>query len=297
MTLEQRVVGVEVLLLVLLLDLLGHEGLPLGAVLLHLLLVVQLGIVEAALAQDEALEPRQVGGVHSGAVVVFFATLAQGTSIKALASGMGHSVAILSNGDVLGWGGARKGQLGDSLKRQKIAWTPTKVEGIPFRATAAVCGREFTVVFGQREAGEFVVLGDRANRWGVMDVPSLSGRGYSDIGASWHGIYVHAIPVGENPASPVVAWGRNDRGQLPPPGLPEPVKIAVGSEHVLALLEGGVVATFGWGEHGNCGPDTDESGNVSGTYNVVSLPDSVRADGASVIGVGAGCATSWLIVK
>lgn len=221
----------------------------------------------------------------------------RGTSITALASGMGHSVAILSNGDVFGWGGARKGQLGDSLKSQKIAWTPTKVEGIPFRATAAVCGREFTVVFGQREAGEFVVLGDRANRWGVMDVPSLSGRGYSDIGASWHGIYVHNIPGEEKSAPPVVAWGRNDRGQLPPPGLPEPVKIAVGSEHVLALLEGGVVATFGWGEHGNCGPDTGESGNVSGTYNVISLPDSVRAGGASVIGVGAGCATSWLIVK
>jgi len=218
-------------------------------------------------------------------------------SITALASGMGHSVAVLSNGDVFGWGGARKGQLGDSLKGQKIVWTPTKIEGIPFRATAAVCGREFTVVFGRRELGEFVVLGDRKNRWGVLDVPSLNGRGYSDIQASWHGIYVHLIPGTEDSASPVVAWGRNDRGQLPPEGMPDPIKIAVGSEHVLALLEGGEVVAFGWGEHGNCGPDTDESGNVSGTYNVVSLPDSVRADGARVLGVGAGCATSWLIVK
>jgi protein ATS1 len=208
---------------------------------------------------------------------------------------MGHSVAVLSNGDVFGWGGARKGQLGDSLKGRKIVWSPTKVEGIPFRATGAVCGREFTVVFGRREAGEFVVLGDRANRWGVMDVPSLNGRGYKDIGASWHDIYVHVVQGAEKSAS-LVAWGRNDRGQLPPPGLPEPVKIAVGSEHVLALLDGGEAVTFGWGEHGNCGPDTDESGNVSGTYNVVSLPDSVRV-GAKIVGVGAGCATSWLIVE
>jgi protein ATS1 len=128
-----------------------------------------------------------------------------------------------------------------------------------------------------------------------MDVPSLNGRGYKDIGASWHGIYVHVVLGAEKSAS-LVAWGRNDRGQLPPPGLPEPVKIAVGSEHVLALLEGGEAVTFGWGEHGNCGPDTDESGNVSGTYNVVSLPDSVRV-GAKIVGVGAGCATSWLIVE
>ncbi|KAJ5305299.1 uncharacterized protein N7443_004959 [Penicillium atrosanguineum] len=224
-------------------------------------------------------------------------SLPPGTSITALASGMGHSVAVTSNGDVLGWGGARKGQLGDSLKGQKILWTPAKVEGIPFRATAAVCGREFTVIVGQREAGEFMVLGDRGNRWGILNVPSLGGMGYSDIGASWHGIYVHIAPEAGNSKAPVIAWGRDDRGQLPPPRLPEPVQVAVGSEHVLALLEGGEVATFGWGEHGNCGPDTDEKGNVAGTFNLVSLPDSVRAVGAKVVGVGAGCATSWLNVK
>lgn len=223
--------------------------------------------------------------------------LPRGTTVTALASGMGHSVAVTSNGDVFGWGGARKGQLGDSLKSQKVAWKPAKVEGIPFRATAAVCGREFTVLLGQREAGEFVVLGDPGNRWGVLDVPSLGGKGYIDIGASWHGIYVHVASETGKPESSVMAWGRNDRGQLPPPGLPAPVRIAVGSEHVLALLEGGSVATFGWGEHGNCGPDTDEKGNVSGTYNLVSLPDNAHVDGAKVVGVGAGCATSWVIVK
>ncbi|KAJ5655160.1 hypothetical protein N7507_007110 [Penicillium longicatenatum] len=258
-----------------------------------------------------------------------------GTTVSALASGMGHSVAILSNGDVYGWGGSRKGQLGEELKGAKIVWSPMQISGIPFPATGAVCGREFTVVIGRREKGEFLVLGDKGNRWGVLDVkdsdalrvrirgeegveasvdsswaPSTSvwsGAalwGFEDIGASWHGIYVHVAALAEGSSSPavvkensLVAWGRNDRGQLPPPGLPAINRLAVGSEHVLALLQDGSVAAFGWGEHGNCGPDTDPHGNVAGTFQMISLPDAVHTAGGRVVGIGAGCATSWVIVE
>ncbi|KAJ5542335.1 hypothetical protein N7535_004755 [Penicillium sp. DV-2018c] len=252
------------------------------------------------------------------------------TKITALASGMAHSAVVISDGSVYGWGAARKGQLGGGNSALRIAYSPVKIE-VPFFAEGVVCGREFTVVSGR---GRFVVLGDWGNRWGVLRVPGLfeikakvegaevggeeekkKGCGgcegfipyrYTGIGASWHGIYVHAAP-GEtmcsgsrsesdpNPAAgSVVAWGRNDRGQLPPSDLPTPVKFAVGSEHALALLGDGRVAAFGWGEHGNCGPDTDSQGNVSGRYNVVSLPETV--DG-KVVGVGAGCATSWMILE
>lgn len=258
-----------------------------------------------------------------------------GTAVSAVASGMGHSVAILSNGEVYGWGGSRKGQLGEGLKRAKIVWSPMQISGIPFPATGAVCGREFTVLIGRREKGEFFVLGDKGNRWGVMDVkdsdslrvrirgeegvgasvdspcaPSTSIMGgaalggFEDIGASWHGIYVHVAALAEDSSSPsvakegsLVAWGRNDRGQLPPPDLPALDRFAVGSEHVLALLRDGSVAAFGWGEHGNCGPDTDFHGNVAGTFKVISLPDLVHSAGGRAVGVGAGCATSWVIVE
>lgn len=231
----------------------------------------------------------------------------RGTTITALASGMGHTVATLSNGHVYGWGGSRKGQLGSTLKEQKISWRPSRIEGVSFRALGAVCGREFSVLLGDRSRGEFVVLGDPGNRWGVLDTPPPSVQalrsgsemaGYIDIGASWHGVYVHAAPESEmgSPGGKLLAWGRNDRGQLPPASLPSPVHVAVGSEHVLALLADGSVAAFGWGEHGNCGTNTDSSGNVVGSYNVVLVPDAVRAAGGRVVGVGAGCATSWLVV-
>ncbi|KAJ5705172.1 hypothetical protein N7536_000861 [Penicillium majusculum] len=250
-----------------------------------------------------------------------------GLRITALASGMAHSAAVLSNGDVYGWGGARKGQLGKENREARIAYSPVRI-CVPFFAEAVACGREFTVVSGR---GRFVVLGDGGNRWGILGVPeSLSLQGdeqgeesgrrkgaicyrYTGIAASWHGVYVHAAPglgrVGPSISDAltdtysdsdlvggsIVAWGRNDRGQLPPPDLPTPDKLAVGSEHAIALLGDGRVAAFGWGEHGNCGPDTDSQGNVSGTYNVISLPEAVGADG-KVIGVGAGCATSWIIM-
>ncbi|KAE8372731.1 regulator of chromosome condensation 1/beta-lactamase-inhibitor protein II [Aspergillus bertholletiae] len=211
-----------------------------------------------------------------------------GTQIVSVASGMGHTVAVLSDGSVYGWGAARKGQLGEVVKGRKMAWEPVRVDGVPFsRATGAVCGREFTVVTGDKGEGEFVILGSADNRWNVLsDAPPTLGV-YRDIGASWHGVYVQRDEG-------VLTWGRNDRGQLPPVDLPAVRELAVGSEHGLALLGGGTVAAFGWGEHGNCGPVADEQGNVKGKYGLIPLP---MEGGSRVVGVGAGCATSWVIMS
>ncbi|KAJ5320111.1 hypothetical protein N7508_000394 [Penicillium antarcticum] len=244
----------------------------------------------------------------------------RGTSITSLSSSMAHTIAILSNGDVYGWGGSRKGQLGAGNRGSKIVCQPRKFD-VPFPVKGGVCGREFSVVWGS--AGDVYVFADSGMKWGVTGIPKvLSGlsdsvgaedvcggaRGHipfasAGIGASWHGVYVHVAPASAPASTPIlapgsiIAWGRNDRGQLPPPTLPSTAHLAVGSEHVLALLEHGQVAAFGWGEHGNCGPDTDTQGNVSGTYNIVPLPDTVSAAGERVIGVGAGCATSFMLVS
>lgn len=213
----------------------------------------------------------------------------RGNTVSAISSGMGHSVVVLSNGEVYGWGGARKGQLGEKVKERKIVWEPVKIEDTGFRATGAACGREFTVIMGDATAGEFVILGSKDNKWGVLaDVPRLDSlTGYKGIYASWHGVYVHQHD------SSLSAWGRNDRGQLPPVDIPKPKQLAIGSEHGLALLDDGTVVAFGWGEHGNCGPDTDAQGNVSGKWNKIPL----TIEGANVVGIAAGCATSWIITS
>ncbi|OJJ46703.1 hypothetical protein ASPZODRAFT_132825 [Penicilliopsis zonata CBS 506.65] len=218
----------------------------------------------------------------------------RGTRIVHLSSGMGHSVAVLSNGEVYGWGAARKGQLGERLRREKTVWSPSKiedVEDIGVIGGEATCGREFTVIARKLSLDstmDFCILGSADNRWNILDAPKEIISGYRSIAASWHGVYVHL----QNRT--LVAWGRNDRGQLPPRDLPPPEQVAVGSEHALALLGDGTVVAFGWGEHGNCGPETDARGNVAGRY--IRIPIDLE-NGSVVSGVGAGCATSWIIAK
>ncbi|RAH76023.1 alpha-tubulin suppressor protein Aats1 [Aspergillus japonicus CBS 114.51] len=226
----------------------------------------------------------------------------QGMKVRAVASGMGHTVVVLSDGSVWAWGAARKGQLGEANIPDKVVWRPRRIEGsegLGFRATGAACGREFTVIIGDPARGEFTVLGAVDDKWGIRSGVSASqvkekalrAGGYRAIEVSWHGVYVH-LDDGE-----VVAWGRNDRGQIPwtstvDLGHGKVVRdLAAGSEHLLARLDERTVVACGWGEHGNCGPDTDAQGNVKGKWNRIPLPDGE----SDIVGVGAGCATSWII--
>lgn len=224
------------------------------------------------------------------------------TQVVSIASAMGHTVAVLSNGEVYGWGGARKGQLGENAKAGKIGWSPVKIADVSFCATAVTCGREFTVVSGDKEKGEYVVLGSSDDKWAILSgrPGSISNDGacvlpaYTGISAGWHAVYVHHQRQEGGNAS-ITTWGRNDRGQLPPVNLPRAKMLAVGSEHALALLDDGMVVAFGWGEHGNCGTEVDAQGNVKGRYNRIEMSEIGHE--REVVGIGAGCATSWVITS
>jgi len=91
-----------------------------------------------------------------------------------------------------------------------------------------------------------------------------------------------------------VSWGRNDHGQLAPRDLPRAVKLAVGSEHALILSEEGEVTAWEWGEHGNCGPEGGDAGGKGQGGVIASLKYIPK--GASISSIGAGCATSWVII-
>jgi protein ATS1 len=207
-----------------------------------------------------------------------------GSRVTAIVSGMSHVVCVLSNGHVYGWGAARKGQLGHEKTTLKTAWVPARIEDVLFRADGAACGREFTVVVSHA-SGEYIILG--SDKWGIVSgaVEPIKGQ----VSASWHGVYIHN--AAENS---LVAWGRNDRGQLPPSSLTEKkvAQFAAGSEHAVALLSDLTVVSFGWGEHGNCGAAVDAQGNVKDRVNEIPLS---LADYERVVGVAAGCATSWVV--
>jgi protein ATS1 len=199
----------------------------------------------------------------------------QGTLIVDIAASMSHTVAVLSNGDVYGWGAGRKGQLGQTASDH---WSPRKIDDVPFHACRVACGREFTYIVGHASEGKHLVLG--SDKWSIISDAPAAVHLWKDIGASWGSIFV----LLESGA--MLSWGRNDHKQLCPPGIPKIQRIAVGSEHAVALTEHGDVIAWGWGEHGNCGSIHDLN-NVDFASNKIELSQGVRA-------LGAGCATSWV---
>jgi protein ATS1 len=207
-----------------------------------------------------------------------------GTEVVDLAASVSHIIAVLSNGDVYGWGNGRKGQLGQP---QSIVYSPRKVEGIDFKVVRAVCGREFTYLAGENGMGEHLILG--SDKWAVKSSAPTNSAGWKDIGSTWGSIFVLHVD------GSICSWGRDDHGQLGPHGLPLLSQIAIGSEHALGLTTEGDVIAWGWGEHGNCGPNTT-AGDVKGRWNVIAS-SKYLPPGSKISTIGAGCATSWVYVS
>ena len=202
-----------------------------------------------------------------------------GLRIMDLAACMGHTVAVLSDGSVYGWGTGRKGQLG---RPSEDCWEPRKIEGIPFHAVRAVCGKDFTYVVGDRHSGQHSILG--SDKWHVTSAAPRDVYGWKDIKASWNSIYV-VLDSGI-----LLAWGRNDHSQIPSQAVTAASRVAAGSEHALVLEGGtGTCLAYGWGEHGNCG-------DLNGNEDAPSCGNSITLD-ASILQIGAGCATSWIFTK
>lgn len=196
--------------------------------------------------------------------------------VISIASSMSHTVAVLSNGTVYGWGVGRKGQLGGAKEN---AWEPRIIPDIPFKPVRAVCGREFTYLVSAPEDGQHVVFG--SDKWGVRSNAPPSIRGWKEIGSSWGGIYV-LLETGE-----LLGWGRDDHGQLPPKELPKIQSFSAGSEHVAAITDDQQVIAWGWGEHGNCGEPTGDEGDVFGRWNELEVGGKPKS-------VWCGCATTWI---
>jgi len=206
-----------------------------------------------------------------------------GLEVIDLAASVSHVVAVLSNGEVYGWGSGRKGQLG---KPEGIIQSPRKLTGIEFKIVRAVCGREFTYLVGDKDLGQHCILG--SDKWEIRSTAPHDVRGWKDVGSTWGSIFV----LFEN--GKLLSWGRDDHGQLAPPEIPTLEQIAIGSEHALGLSASGEVLAWGWGEHGNCGPVT-ENGDVTGRWNVIAS-SRYLPEGSKIATIGAGCATSWVCV-
>ena len=200
------------------------------------------------------------------------------TTIVAVSSGMAHSIALTENGELWGWGAGRQGQLGHPVG--KTVGVPRRVQ-MGYAVAAARCGREFTFAVSATGARHTMLGGN--GRFGLVEGTPVQGEllQWRNIGASWGSVLVLMAD------GTVKGWGRKDKGQLPSEGLHGVQDMAVGSEHGLAVVRG-KVATWGWGEHGNCGLDRSQNGgDVIGDVHLVEVAGTVKR-------VWAGCATSWV---
>lgn len=203
---------------------------------------------------------------------------------------------------IFGWGSCRKGQLGESVRSEKVLWRPTKVAAEEVkpdsgteRTHTAAAGKDFVLLQGierkhenwvsrwQMLGGSNFFKGDGDDVKELLAELSCSLPRTVSAFASWSNVYLL-----DHGTQQVKALGRNDHGQLPPAELPRLRTMAAGSEHCAAITIRGQVVAWGWGEHGNCGGKCNETGHG---WSVLNLP---LAGGEKVAGVGAGCATTFI---
>lgn len=208
------------------------------------------------------------------------------------AAGTWHYVAVLENGEVWGWGLSRHGQLG--IQTELHIYEPVKIATIPFKATKVACGRTFTFVLGNRDSGECALLSTNKHDAELRHTLPNKVPEWQDVGATWNHIFV-LFQDGT-----LQGWGLEKHWKLIPKNLPFIRKIAVGTDHILALTPIQLIS-WGWGYHGNCGDlrrlkkDNPKAvlahDYISGSWTRIS-----DFKGA-VLEIGAGWCTSFILTE
>lgn len=143
------------------------------------------------------------------------------TTVTAVAGGLGHGLALRSNGTVLAWGRNDRGQ-------QDV---PPGLTGV----TAVAAGADHCLAL--RNDGSVVAWG--RNDFGQSTVP----LGLTNVRAIAGGA-IHSLALLTD--GTVVAWGSNAEGQADvPSGLTNVFGIACGNQHSMALVLGGTVVAWG----------------------------------------------------
>jgi alpha-tubulin suppressor-like RCC1 family protein len=213
----------------------------------------------------------------------------------------GHSLALLSNGRVMAWGGNEYGQLGDGNTANSDV--PVEVSGL--REVVAISAGEFfslallkngtVLAWGRNNLGQ---LGDGGTE--ESDVPvvvqQLSGVTAISAGGCGGSPEGHSLALLSN--GTVKSWGYNAWGELGDgdtanrdlpvevSGLTGVTAISAGGSDSLALRKTGAVAAWGGNYSGQLG-----TGSLSGSLVPVEVPGL-----NGVTGVSAGAFHSMALI-
>ncbi len=214
------------------------------------------------------------------------------TDITGIATGLYHTVAMLSDGTVYAWGYNDQGELGNGSTSNSAA--PVQVSGLT-GVTAIAAGGYHTLALkgGTVQAWGWNVygqLGDGITTQRTIPVQVLGLTGVTAIGAGGY----HSVALkGDGTAW---AWGSNSKDQLGDGTNTQrntPVQVAnftggvnvtAGWEHSLALKFDGTVRAWGVNDHGQLGDGTITPRTA--VVQVVGL-DKIAPTGSVTINGGA----------
>lgn len=191
--------------------------------------------------------------------------------VKQIVCGVWFILAILEDGRVFGWGSNRCRCLVDS--DESAIWEPIHLPQLVNVKKIAAGHRHIVVLLND---GSVCSFGD--DRFGQL----VSNAGpILDVFAGWN----HTVLLKNN--REVLLFGTNTFNQIAHPDVAansntlkfesDILDLAVGSDHVLCLVQGSGLYSFGWNEHGVLGDGTNETvhGSISTVLFDVSQIKSV----------------------
>ncbi|NYE38149.1 alpha-tubulin suppressor-like RCC1 family protein [Nocardioides cavernae] len=228
-----------------------------------------------------------------------------------VAAGQAHSLALTSDGEVVGWGDNQAGQatppaalagttvtaiaaggqhsLALSSDGQVIGWGSNSFGQAA--ADPALNDKHVTAIAAGFAHSLALTSDGRVTAWGFGD------QGQTNVPSSLDGKTVTAIAAGANHSvaltsdGKVTAWGNNGNGQITaPPSLADEtvIAIAAGTYHTLALTSAGELVTWGYGGAGLAPVPSKLDGlrvsalAAGGTHSL-AITAALRADHAPVI--------------
>ncbi|MBS0658888.1 MAG: choice-of-anchor D domain-containing protein [Verrucomicrobia bacterium] len=246
---------------------------------------------------------------HTPVAVVTAGTPLAGRSVVGLATGIGHCLALCSDGTLVAWGANSNGQLGDGTTTSRSLPVAVVTAGTPLAGrtvvaltagdnhSLALCSDGTLVGWGQNWAGQ---VGDGTTATRLLPVAvttsgnALTGRTAVAVAAGNNHCYALCSD------NTIVAWGDNGAGQLgdgTTTGRPSAVAVtsagtALAGRTVTRILGGvsqgmayctdGTLATWGMNASGQLGDNTVT--NRSLAVAVSSLPLAVSERYRGVFG-------------
>lgn len=204
-----------------------------------------------------------------------------GRKITDVKSCLDHSIILLEDGSVYGWGNCRNGKLG-TQEGNKL-WTPTSLN-LSQSVKRIETARDFSVL--QFVTGDVVLIGK--DRYNIKpQLSTLNHQKIKDFKAMWSSLH---LLTDDNQ---LLSIGNNSHSQLLQ--IPSDIDIQsyeLGSEHGLVHTTRNEVLSWGWGEHGNCGINKKDSDSFD--YLNVLFQGS---DNEKVELIRGGCATTWIVTR